>query len=515
MVGSRDAFPLAFVIAAVWVAHPALTNSVTYLSQRTECLMGLCYLLTLYSFIRSADSPRSRAWLISSITACCAGMAAKEVMITAPLMVLLYDVVFLAHSFSAALRLRRLYYGGLATTWLLLAYLLTTGLYDRHVGWDLGVDWSHYALTQSQAVLVYLRVILWPSSLVFDYGPTILQWRDSLPFVLITALLAVDAWFGARKSSWIAFLLCWFILILAPTSSFVPIALQPIAENRIYLPSIAIIALMIVGIHTLVGRGALAAFGALIVNFAWLSEQRNAIYQNPITLWRDTVDKRPQNSRALEHYGQTLQQAGRLNDAILLLERAIQLNPSSHTSLALLGKVLMATHRADEALLHLEHAVDLKPNVARYRNNLGACFAELNRIEAAIVQYRAAISFDAEFATAHSNLAGLLYRSGDIAAAAEHFHKALELDPHDSATQHDYGVMMLLLGRLNESIIYLRLAVDQHPQDTKARNTYGVALMRSNMLKEAAAQFEEVLQRDPLHHQARVNLDAIRLLQQK
>ena len=120
---------LAFSVALIWLLHPLQTESVTYVVQRAESLMGLCYLLTIFCFVRSIESLRSGYWLGLSLTACLLGMAAKEVMVSAPLMVFLYDRTFVAGSFGEAWRRRRVYYLGMGATWALLGWLAigTTG----------------------------------------------------------------------------------------------------------------------------------------------------------------------------------------------------------------------------------------------------------------------------------------------------------------------------------------------------------------------------------------------------
>ena len=116
--------PLSFLIALLWTVHPLQTAAVTYISQRAESLMALFLLLTLYGFIRATTSASPARWHWLSVICCFCGMATKEVMVTAPVMVLLYDRVFCAPSFGSALGKRRWYYGALVSSWLLLAYLM-------------------------------------------------------------------------------------------------------------------------------------------------------------------------------------------------------------------------------------------------------------------------------------------------------------------------------------------------------------------------------------------------------
>jgi len=168
------ALSLAACVALLWTLHPLQTEAVTYISQRAESLMGLFYLLTLYGFIRSVTTESRNGWLILSVAACFCGMATKQVMVTAPVLVLLYDRAFVSGSFRSALAGRRWYYVSLAATWLLLGFLMhRSSLTTVRVGFQVGVSWLTYALTELRVVTDYLKLAFWPHPLVFDYGTEI------------------------------------------------------------------------------------------------------------------------------------------------------------------------------------------------------------------------------------------------------------------------------------------------------------------------------------------------------
>jgi hypothetical protein len=122
----RDAYWIAGSIAALWSIHPLQTESVTYIVQRAESLMSLFYLLTLYTFLRSQSSIYPRRWLILSVFCCYCGMASKEVMVSAPLIILFYDLIFIDRKFEKLWSERRFYYMGLISSWGLMAFILFT-----------------------------------------------------------------------------------------------------------------------------------------------------------------------------------------------------------------------------------------------------------------------------------------------------------------------------------------------------------------------------------------------------
>ncbi|MEO8499150.1 MAG: hypothetical protein ABI614_29135, partial [Planctomycetota bacterium] len=116
----RVAEPLSFASALVWALHPVNTESVVYVTQRTELMMGMFYLATLYCSLRywaAAHAATRWAYLVLATTTCLSGMLCKEMMASAPVMVLLFERTFVARSFRRALRRSWPLYVGLALAW--------------------------------------------------------------------------------------------------------------------------------------------------------------------------------------------------------------------------------------------------------------------------------------------------------------------------------------------------------------------------------------------------------------
>jgi hypothetical protein len=252
---SRAATALGFAVALLWSIHPLQTESVTYVIQRAESLMGLFYFLTLYGFIRATEptEPRpSAGWYGLSWLACLAGMGTKEVMVSAPLIVWAYDALIVSGGWRSALARRRRYYLALLlTTGSLLGLALRTGSRGGTSGFGLDVTPWMYWPTQFQAVVHYLRLAAWPSPLVFDYG---VQWTtgaaEVLPYAVPVAALVGFTGVAVWRQRAVGFLGLFFFAILAPTS-IVPGNRQTISEHRMYLPLAAVIVLLVVLIVSL------------------------------------------------------------------------------------------------------------------------------------------------------------------------------------------------------------------------------------------------------------------------
>jgi tetratricopeptide (TPR) repeat protein len=365
----QAAFELAGVTALLWAVHPLQTESVSYLSQRAESLMGLFYLLTLYTFVRAVETGDCR-WEIASVVACLAGMASKEVMVSAPLMVLLFDRTFVAGGFLAALRQRVVYYAALAATWLLLAWeMVRVGSRGGAVGPGLKVDSWHYALTQFHAIALYLGLSLWPHPLTFDYGTdTAAGLRAVAPeAVLVLALLAATVYLLARRSA-LGFIGAWFFAILAPSSSIVPLAKQTMAEHRMYLPLAAVMLLLVLGVHAVTGRARWAALAAF--PFIVLTLLRNAEYVNGLTIWTESVARHPNNPRAHINLGNVYVQAGQPRLGAEQFQLALQLDPTLPEAHNNLGVVEAGLGETAQAADEYRAALRLAPGWDRPRDNL-------------------------------------------------------------------------------------------------------------------------------------------------
>jgi hypothetical protein len=233
--GGLTAEQVAGAVSALWVLHPIQSEAVNYLTQRTELLVSLCYLATLYAAARAGDAGTVRArrgWSAAAVVACLLGMGSKEVMVSAPLMVVLYDRAFRYPSWRA-LAARRGFYVALGATWVVLGALLAGAPRAGSVGFQAGMPWYQYLYTQGWAIAHYLRLTLWPDQLVVDYGTRpVTDWRGIPGMLLLGAGLALTLVSWRRVSQWgaIAFLGAWFYLILGPSSSVVPIVTEVAAE---------------------------------------------------------------------------------------------------------------------------------------------------------------------------------------------------------------------------------------------------------------------------------------------
>jgi len=420
---------LALAIAVLWAIHPLNTASVDYISQRTELLMGLCYLLTLYCFARGAAAEARGFWLPLAVVACVAGMASKEVMVTAPALVLLYDRTFIVGSFPAAWAKRRGFYAALAGSWLVLIVILFRGLRTQSVGFDYGVSAWTYALTASRTLWIYLGLTVWPRPLVFDYGQDyVSHFGAATPYIFATVGMLIGLGALLARRPLLAFAGCWWIGILAPTTSVIPIAEQPVAENRLYLPLMAVVSVLVVGTYGLLGRRAGWLGLAIALALGGVTLRRNPAYRSEVSIWADTVAKRPENARARNALGVAYLVAGQPHAAVLSLEEATRLQPDYAP-----------------ARRNLAAALAAQRTLAGQINNRANDLMAAGRPADAWVQYRDAVQLQPEDAPLHKNLAMALYATGHLPEAVQECETALRLDPADADAANKLGHLRALL----------------------------------------------------------------------
>ena len=436
---------VAWAAALVWMVHPLQSEPIDYIVARTESLMSLCLLLTLYCSVRE--------WRIAAIAACAAGMACKETMVVAPLLIVLYDVTFA----RGRMKDRRAFYVALAGTWSLLAVLAAPSPRGYSAGFDAGAGsaqssvWN-YLLNQAVLVTRYLRLLLWPRGLVLDYGyPRTLTLAQVWPSALAVAALLGVTVLAIRRWPVAAFAGAWLFLVLAPTSSVVPIVTEAGAERRMYAAAIPLVALTAAALWTAIA-GALHGEPRRRVTFAVLVSavaialaagtiSRNREYRSPLTMWETVVERWP-NGRAYSNLATELQMAGRTSEVIPALRLAVGDFPEAGYDLGV--QLITAGARPDgiEQLETFLRRVPGHPRSASARTLLmrawtdeGIARASAGQRAAAVQAFEAALAFDAESADLHKNLANALLEAGDAARAAEQAREALRLRPGDRDAQ--------------------------------------------------------------------------------
>lgn len=540
----------AFVTAMAWSLHPLTTNAVTYVVQRAESLGSFFVLLCLFCASKMADGKASLGWSswgwkMLCVISCFLGMATKESAAVIPLAIVLYERSFVFKSWGALVDKRRFFYPWLFSSWILLAWLIWLGkARGGTVGFGGEIAWRDYFVVQGWAIIHYVQVSIFPFGLCFDYGEglpvspsTAAPWAIAVGILLF---LSIWAWLKRPAAGFAAVL---FFLLLAPTSTVVPIITHPVAEHRMYLPLACIISLLVMGVANIkvLAKFPLAVRVAAVVlvcgMLGFLTYQRNQLFANPELLWLDALQKNPLNWRASNNYGMSLAARGKSEDALQYyrqavanFEKALDLKPDYWRARGNLAFAYMDLGRYQEALPLLEklalemphptylvlnnlglaraltgqegalepiyRAVALKPDYAEGYNNIGSILARNGKNKEAIPEFIKALEIKPAYAEALSNLreACQITQRGDLALGfAEKAHTA---DPDSLPIIIELSNCLMLSGQADQAVRLLDQELQVHPEQLRLHKTAGLILLSQHDLPGAMAHLKKVAEAD-------------------
>lgn len=524
---------VALAVALLWMLHPLQTESVTYIIQRSESMMGLCFLLSLYCLIRADASRHRGAWYAALIVSCIVGIGAKPVMAMAPLVLLIYDAVFLSGSWTAALRRRVGLYGAMAACGLLLfvgdvarAVILSRSTeLGRSWGDFFATDHWRYLRTQFEVLAHYLRLCLWPwgNPFCLDYAwPEAPSFRSVAgPATLVLSLFALTL-IGIVRRAWWGFVGAWFFLILAPSSSLLPIEHRAF-EHRMYLSLAALAVLVVLGgrwtIQCLAGlfhgsrrlseAGAVVLVAALCIGLGAATIRRNRDYHSSVAMWTDVVAKRPAHMTARSNLARGLIREARYSEAMEVCRIGLKLAPKNAYLLFQMGTALQSTDRLSEAIACYEQSIRAMPNFAFAHANLSDALAATGKCDTALAHARRAAELEPQNSAIQNALGRALLAKGDNEQARAAFARAIDLDPAFIVARNNLGVVCRNLGRLDEAIGHYRAILADAPAQVDARYNLALALHSKGDEAGAEAMLREVLHSPSAPLDARLQLAAI------
>ncbi|MCZ7647400.1 MAG: tetratricopeptide repeat protein [Planctomycetota bacterium] len=460
---------VAFAAALLWALHPLGTICVTYVIQRAESIGALFTLLALYALIRRLEGGLGWFWSLVAVLACAAGMGSKENVFALPLLALLYDGMLGPDGWREALRKRWGFYALLASTWALLAAAMLSGARLEMLGSRAEVTgrWT-YLLTQAEVLVHYLKLVVapWGQRFIYDWPLAASLGQVAAQGLFVVALLLGTAWGCARGRAW-GFAGAVFFLVLAPTSSLVPLSLVA-GEQRMYLPSAAALVLLVAAgsalLRRLLPERAVPAAGvALLAVFACalaaLTVRRNLLFHDEVRVWEEVLEAEPENGRALHG----------------------------------LGMLYLRRKEPAEALPYLERGIDFADQPVRTHNALGAAYLLLKREDEARREFETALELDPDFTDALNNLATIQVNREEYARAEATYQRSLKRMPGQAAPLMGLGFIRMRQGKLEEAIAYLKRAVAADPASADAQRHLKTA--QQALTRRTFAQVEQYVQR--------------------
>ena len=422
--------------AALFLLHPLQTESVAYISGRSESLCGMFACAAFAVFLYRRSPAISWAGVATVVPLFGAALLSKEQAVALPILFILTDIWWNPESPLRAVWANwKLYVvlaaGAVAGVALFWRMILGIGTGDS-AGFGLkDFTWYQYLFTQFRAIFVYVFSFVLPINLNVDWDfPISRTIFDRGAILGLAALLSLGAvaWRYRRKFPLAGYGYFVFVVLLSPTSSILPIK-DPIADRRMYLPMLGLILIAMDLLSRLrVERKALATgAAALIVAAALATHARAEVWSDPVLLWQDTASKSPDKVRAHFQLAFAYFDRGRFDLAVSEFEKAASYRPPTTDLLVDWGLAYDGLNQPDKALEKFRQAVALEPSAHTY-TQIGYIHAKRSEWKEATEAFETAQKLDPNFAITYMYKGQVFLATNQPAAAVAEFQHALALD---------------------------------------------------------------------------------------
>jgi tetratricopeptide (TPR) repeat protein len=507
--------PGAWLAAAIFALHPVHVESVAWITERKNVLMGFFFLLALLCWTHFVESGTRWKWRWYGLALICYALAlfSKTTACTIPA-----ALVLILWWKEKRIDWRR---------WAQIAPFVALGIVMGLVSiwWERyhqGTQGQLFALgiperivVASRALWFYAGKLLWPAHLSFNYP----QWTISASpsdFLWLAALgvLGAAIYFARRKlGRGPEIAAVFYVATLSPMLGFIMLytfRYTFVADHYQYIASIGPIALAAAGLTT--GLNALSRnarlflpifCGVLLLSLGAKTWQQCGAYTDLDSLWKATISENPASWMAYNNAGILRVQAGQLDEGIAAYKKALELNPKFAEAYFNLGNALLRAGHADEATAAYEKALELEPRMQR---KVGDSLLQAGRLEEAIAHYQAAVRFNPNDAALMNDLGKALSQVGKTDEAIAAFRRVVELNPKNASSHYNLGNVLLHAGRIEEATDQFRQALEINPDYAAAHNNLGNVLVQLGRMEEALSHYYRALEINPNYATAHNNL---------
>ena len=438
-------------VAALFAIHPLRVESVAWIAERKDVLSGVFFMLTLLAYVRYTRAPSvSRHVLLTILFAC--GLLSKPMLVTVPFVLLLLDYWPLGRSQPPARQSR---YGGGARSEvsLLRAKAATAAARDQKP--EAGLErqsWMNlilekiplFALSAAScavtilaqrptissvaglplpwrvsnaivSVVVYIVQLVWPANLAVFYPHPRGQQSGWLVLGAAFAIVAITvlAVFLRKKYPYVLVGWLWYVGMLVPVLGLVQVGLQGHADRYTYLPHIGILIALTWGIadltkrwrqRELILRGSAAT--AIVIMTACSYRQ--------VTYWRDSIS---------------------------LWAHALAVTRNNDTAHLCMAEALLQRGRLDEAIVHSQAAIEIRPENAGAYGRVPVVLTD-KQAQSAVAYWKSRLKGNELDTDAHNNLGVVLIQSGDPRGAIAQWETTLAIKPNDGNAQNNLAWML-------------------------------------------------------------------------
>ncbi|MGD8344003.1 MAG: tetratricopeptide repeat protein [Desulfobacterales bacterium] len=435
--GNRTA---SFVAALLFACHPVQTEAVNGISYNEDLFAAFFFFLALlmYTKLDTTALRQNFMTLALSLLFFMLGLLSKEMAITLPAIIVLYDVTVRIPvsehvSLKRALEIiqkRKYYYSAYVGVSLIYLWLRFFALYNPEESetqiW--GPLWDRIVYLPV-LFFDYIKLSLLPLKLnadyVFSYPAGFLNVAPILALIVVLGLI-IFSFVVIRHSAATAFGIWWFFITLFPVYNIIEIY-NPFAERYLYIPLFGFCLVISIFLDRFLSRIPFPKTGVLkagviimvVVFYSIITINRHKDWKDNYSLWTKTLEVEPNSVRA---HG---------NLARVYLERGL----------------------IDESMREVKKTIELNPKGFKAHYNLGVVLAEQDFLTEAIAAYKKTIEINPKYKNAHFNLGNIYKAQNRLEAAKQAFKKVVEIDPGDIEARNNLGVIYAMQGKLDAALV--------------------------------------------------------------
>ena len=546
------------LVACLFALHPLHVESVAWIAERKDVLSGFFWMLTLWAYIKYAQScqpggeqvvahqmatagqddpvagklrpasvkkPRvlqvtrqALAYYFFGLVFFALGLMAKPMLVTLPFVLLLLDYWPLQRIAQSTNKHRQ------PTFYLILLekvpFLLLTVACCAVTYWAqqrggsvVSLERLSFGVRAANGVVSYVRYIgktVWPTGLAVFYPyQTWPLWVVAIACATLAGVTVLALWLRKRKP-WLVIGWFWFLGTLVPVIGLVQVGLQAMADRYVYVPLIGLAVIAAWGVAELAKtahkRSIILATLAVLAILGVISSIQVRVWRESETLFRHTLAVTKGNYVAHDGLGFALSQKGRLTEAIEQYEKSLKLKPQNAWAHNNLGTVLAQLGRIPEAIRHFEEATRLQPDFAGAHYNLGNALVQEGRLSEAVAHLATTVRIEPDSAKAHFSLGTTLLQLGKLTEAIYHLERTIALAPNLTDAHNHLGVALIGQGRVSEAITHYQQALQLNPGDADAHYNLGNAFVRLGRHADAILHYQHAVQLKPQDFKAHNNL---------
>ncbi len=368
---------LAFLAALFFAAHPIHTESVSWIKNRSDLLVLLFFLISFMLFIRYTQKRKGVLPYLVAIFCFILALSSKAVAFSLPFILVSYILCFIPRESYKKAIISTIPFFGVMAGYIIYKLIAPSYAAATNVEYSMAISSKIFLVTKTLGY--YFKLLILPINLnaerllaipesFFEPGVFI-----SFIVLLIISIITIKTF---TREKLISFGLLWIFLTLGPVSNIIFLSARPIAEQRLYIPSLGfclILALVITKLWQSKPTKPIAILSSafILIFYSSATIMRNYDWNDPVAFWSKTLEASPDSSRAHNNLGKEYSDIGKHEDAIASYKKAIEINPDYVMAYSNLGKAYDAIDKKETAITFCKKAIEINPDYAMAYYKLG------------------------------------------------------------------------------------------------------------------------------------------------